>query len=83
MMDMKWIKIIETGTSKTGKTKIFEVVTNEDKMQILGYISWDGPWRKYIFQSVAHTKFEEVCMRDIADFIQEQTKQHKKQWIHA
>jgi len=80
---MKWIKIMEIGTSKTGKTKIFEVVTNEEKMQILGYIKWDGPWRKYTFQPTPDTKFEETCMRDIADFIQEQTKQHKKQWIHA
>lgn len=75
---MKWIKIIQSGNSKSGKTKIFDVVTNEDNMQVLGEIRWAGAWRKYTFQPVSNTMFDHDCLREIADFIEMHTKDHKK-----
>jgi hypothetical protein len=83
MKEGKYIKFLMDGTSKTGKTQKWRVVTKDDNEDLLGYISWYGPWRCYAFSAFCgqmfHTTpvFEKRCLRDIADFIEEQTKDHK------
>jgi len=63
--------------SKSGKTKIWNVVTQIGS-KILGTISWYGAWRRYCFYPLFGdiTIFEETCLRDIADFIEQQTREH-------
>jgi hypothetical protein len=43
----------------------------------LGEVRWFGGWRKYCFFAADCCVFEEVCMREISDFIVERTKEHK------
>ncbi len=59
------------------KTKRFWVYSKETG-DTLGYIVWHSPWRKYWFEPSANTGFEWVCMREIADFVEKATKEHKE-----
>jgi hypothetical protein len=45
---------------------------------LLGEVRWYGAWRKYDFSPAAGTRFEEVCMGEISEFIVSQTRAHKE-----
>jgi hypothetical protein len=49
----------------------------------LGVVKWYAPWRKYCFYPHPHTIFEEVCLRDIAQFVQDRTAEHKQVKKHG
>lgn len=53
------------------------VVYNKYEDVLIGCIKWFGRWRKYAFFPEAGCVFEEVCMRELSDFILEQTKQQR------
>ena len=76
---MKWIKI-EKLASGDRKTNIFEVWNILDKCS-LGLIKWKANWRKYAFFPYPASYFEQVCLRDIAEFIEKETKNYKKDWV--
>jgi hypothetical protein len=81
---MKWIYISERPMDKIRKTKIFLVKTL-DSDSFLGVIKWYGAWRKYCFFPTpdVQTVYEWICLRDIADFCQEETKKYKEIWYKA
>jgi hypothetical protein len=57
------------------KTNIYEVLEKGGGLTArLGEIRWFGRWRKYAFYPADATIYEETCMRDIAQFIEEETK---------
>jgi len=69
--EYKWIKIEEEGLSKTGKTKIFKIV-NKDYPDIpLGFIKWNGGYRKYAYYPEGDSYYEEDCLKNIAEFLEE------------
>lgn len=84
---LKWIGALKTegkyidfrlhAVSPSGKTKTWKV-QNRENLTILGTISWFGRWRKYVFEPLADMVFEETCMRDIAQFIQQETTYLRK-----
>jgi hypothetical protein len=55
------------------KTKVWYVATATQD-SYLGKIAWFGRWRCYSFFPNQGTIFEKTCLRDIADFCEEQTK---------
>ena len=59
------------------KTKVFSIRTT-DRDLFLGLIKWHSAWRKYCFFPLENTVFEEDCLRDIARFMEEETKKHKE-----
>jgi hypothetical protein len=59
------------------KTKTW-CVKNQYGHEDIGYIQWHAPWRKYSFFPISNTIFEEVCLREIAEFIERKTKEHKQ-----
>lgn len=61
----------------TGKTLVWGIYTKDNAIK-LGEIRWFGAWRKYSFFPEAETVYEQVCLREIAGFIEEQTKAHRK-----
>lgn len=63
--------------SATGKTKTW-FVWNTENNDVLGRISWFGRWRKYVFTAQENIVFEETCLRDISQFIQQETTYVKK-----
>ena len=56
-------------------TKRWAVMPEDGSAQI-GMVKWHGPWRKYCFFPMGETVFEQVCLREIADFCENQTKAH-------
>lgn len=58
-------------------TKRWAVMSKDQGSQI-GMVSWYGPWRKYCFFPMASTVYEQVCLRDIANFCESQTKAHRE-----
>jgi len=72
----KWIEF--WFVKDTGKTKVWEVVTIGFGPQKLGAVKWFPRWRKYTFAPQPDTVFEEVCLRDIAEFCEVQTKEHRQ-----
>lgn len=73
---MSYLYFKESGTSESGKTKQWLVESNGTGT-ILAAIRWFGPWRKYTVQFSSQTVFDQACLREIADFIETQTREHK------
>ena len=78
MNEPKHIKFVE-GPSKP-KTKTWWVVNKYDDTH-LGWIGWFVRWRKYSFFPKGGTVYEKDCLRDIADFCEEKTIEHKNRKI--
>lgn len=76
MKNYKWIEMVETHSSPSGKTKCFGVVTKEGR-SYLGEIKWFARWRRYAFFPASETVYEQNCLWDIADFCATQTTEHK------
>lgn len=73
---MSFVEVESPGT----KTKRWQVRSNDRRETILGVIAWFASWRKYTFQSsINYSVFDERCLREIADFIETKTKEHKLQ----
>lgn len=80
---MKWIRIDKLPPREDRKTDAFEVWSIYENTS-LGIIKWKANWRKYAFFPYVQTCFEQTCMRDIADFIEKETKQYKKtNWVRG
>jgi hypothetical protein len=75
-----YIVFIDHDIPKGMKTHVFSVwtLTNDWIGVKLGEVRWYGAWRKYDFSPAAGTRFEEVCMGEISEFIVSQTKAHKE-----
>lgn len=71
----KWITFRWKRPSESGKTQVWELIS--DSHDLLGYVEWAGRWRKYVFFPLSMTIYEETCLRDIAEFIELQTKIHR------
>lgn len=63
--------------SESGKTKIFQVVAKDGNVP-LGRVSFFGRWRKYIFEPNNETLYEQTCLREIAEFIEGETKEQRR-----
>ena len=72
-----YLTVAWAGTSESGKTNIWIVRNARDGSQ-LGRVRWFGRWRKYAFEPWAGTIFEYVCLREIATFCEEMTKDHAR-----
>ena len=73
----KYIDFRLHGISPSGKTKTWKV-QNRETLEILGTIEWFGRWRKYTFAPKPDMVFEETCLRDISEFIQQETSNQRK-----
>ena len=58
------------------KTNTWEV-WSLDEASHLGQVRWYSPWRKYCFFPASGTIWEEVCLRDVAVFLEWETKKHR------
>lgn len=76
MPDPKWIRF-EEDTPPAWKTKAWRVV-NTQHGAFLGWVKWWGGWRRYCFFPGDGTIFEQDCLRDIAEFCEAKTREHKE-----
>ena len=73
----KWIRFRLADEQKP-KTKVWDVLTADNEENFLGRIKWFGRWRKYSFFPASYTIFENQCLRDIADFMEEEMRKRKE-----
>lgn len=59
------------------KTKVFEV-TSIAAETILGFVSFYPAWRKYVFRPGTRTLYDASCLREIADFVEAETKRWRE-----
>jgi hypothetical protein len=59
------------------KTKVWEVIAKRAGV-LLGTIAWFARWRGYAFFPNEDLVFERTCLRDIADFLEEQNRAHRQ-----
>jgi hypothetical protein len=59
----------------SGITRLWQVETKSGWP--LGFVKWCGRWRKYGFFPADGCVFEEVCMREISQFIVDRTAEHR------
>lgn len=59
-----------------GVTKRWEVRTKANEC-VIGRISWSTAWRKYSLGPAYPTDWDEGCLREVADFLETQTREHK------
>ena len=57
------------------KTKRWEVLTLNDV--IIGRVKWSPGWRRYVLVPAFPTEWEQDCLRDVAAFLEEETRAHK------
>ena len=62
--------------SPSGKTDIWRVADKSGFQ--LGLIAWFSRWRKYSFYPSGHTVYEQTCLREIAEFIDERMAERRK-----
>jgi hypothetical protein len=73
---MRFVQFSYQGIPTGQKTGIWRVMA-QDNGAFLGKIKWFGRWRKYCFFPSGDTVFEEVCLRDIAKFVESETRKHR------
>lgn len=77
-MESLYLNFKLVGKSDSGKTSRWAVFSKFG-IDSLGNVAWFGAWRKYAFYPKDGI-FDPTCLRDIADFMAEQTRKHKKQY---
>lgn len=71
------IRFVPIDVPSDRKTAIWLVRSKYDDGGLLGQIAWFGRWRKYSFFASPDCVFEEVCMREISQFIVDRTREHR------
>jgi hypothetical protein len=73
---VSYLNFVPDGVSPSGKTRYWSVETLGGAK--LGTIAWFSHWRKYVFgSSTTYNVFDPGCLREIADFADQRTKEHK------
>lgn len=73
---MSYLIFENFGTTPSGKTDRDYVKSQNH--EILGGVSWYGPWRKYVFTAAgSQFIFDANCLREIADYCEKKTKEYK------
>lgn len=72
----KWIRFDPIPVPPDRKTQRWHVVAKQ-RGDDLGVIEWDTGWRRYVFAPYEGSVYEQDCLRDIASFIEDETRKHK------
>lgn len=72
---IEFIKARSTGI----KTRRWLVLAKADGYQ-LGVVKWFARWYQYAFFPTADTVFEKTCLRDIAQFCNDETVKKRATW---
>jgi hypothetical protein len=76
-MNGSYVKFEESGSSVSGKTKIWLVKNSNSDFEV-GRIMWHAPWRKYVFEPARNCIFDANCLLEIASFTVAETKRHNE-----
>lgn len=78
----RWIRFDPVATPPSRKTKVWQVTANQGNM-VLGVVLWSTGWRRYVFAPYQNTSYEQDCLRDIASFVEDETRKHKNARVPA
>jgi len=73
----EWI-IFEDIEPKAGQKTALCIVRAKQTNETLGIIKWFNSWRSYAFYPVPNTVYEETCLRDIAEKVEQMEKERKQ-----
>ena len=65
-----------------GVTKRWEIRAKQGSV-LIGRVSWSTGWRRYVLQPGYPTEWEQDCLRDVADFLELRTREHKAARVAA
>lgn len=81
-VDEKWSRTLhllfrDDGPVKKGaRTRTFAVVSRHSSAS-LGDVRWYSHWRQYTFFPAECVVFDRSCLREIADFCEDKTLEHR------
>ena len=83
--ELTHIRMTQEEPSASGKTLIWGVRTKSQSPKdpqgeggtYLGHVKWFGRWRGYSFFPYIDTIYEQKCLREIADFVEARSKEHR------
>ncbi len=70
----KWIRFVEVPAP--GVTKRWEIRATQGDV-VIGRVCWSNGWRRYVVQPGYPTEWEQDCLRDVAEFLETQTREHR------
>lgn len=73
-MMSRWLRFLYLRASPSGKTDIVGVYSGPT---MLGEIRWYPRWRQYAFHPNEGTLYNPECLTDIAQHVEEMTRQHR------
>lgn len=76
MAEPRWIRFEPCTPARGAVTKAW-LVTNRESGGSLGMVRWYGGFRCYAFYPYGDTVYERTCLRDIADFCERMTQEHR------
>lgn len=65
----KFINIRQSNQEMWEGHPVYRIYNNKTSDQI-GLISWYKPWKEYVFSSIPECVFNNSCLRDVLDFIE-------------
>lgn len=71
-----WIRFMPEPPAAGRVTQVWRVVAKRGDVA-LGWVRWDTAWRRYVFAPLAMTIYEQDCLRDLATFVEDRTREHK------
>jgi hypothetical protein len=74
---MKQFLRFDEQSSEGKKTKTWHIFSTHSG-DLLGYVSWENGWRQYVARSSDNIIWSVGCLRQLADFIEQQNIDHKK-----
>lgn len=74
MKKYKYISIEQTDTDQIfGTLSVYTIINNRGKDQ-LGTIAYYPPWKQYVASFNQHAVFNNSCLRDILDFMENEVQ---------
>lgn len=67
-----------TLTRNTGKTCVWHVESAANHT-FLGVLGWFAPWRRYVFRPAENTIFDALCIRELANFIDDRMNERRRE----
>jgi hypothetical protein len=74
---MAYMNFRKTEKPRGKVTETWEVTSTASGC-LLGCVLWRTGWRRYVFEPEVNTVFDAVCLRELTDFVEQQTKLHKE-----